>query len=250
MLKNRFISVFLPIFILMLMVPAAAQGLAWQGDPYNPLGLTEEQLASIQEQRLAFQEGILSLRAKLTTAYMALDNLYLQNAEQSKIEDQIAELDQMELELDQRFEAHQQQIRGLLTAEQKVLFDRFGGLGMGPDFGMGYGVGLGRGYGAGYGRGYGAGYGRGRGAGRGAWGRGAAWSPDTRYRDGYARYRNSYRAPARGFGRDLGYTRAPAGGMGRAGARAGAGYRIRTTRDPRDVGRYVRGWVPRCWRWR
>jgi len=50
----------------------------------------------------------------------------------------IAELDQMELELDKQFETHQQQISTLLTDEQRVLFDRFGGLGMGPGFGMGY----------------------------------------------------------------------------------------------------------------
>jgi hypothetical protein len=225
-------------------VPAAAQGQLWQDEAYSILDLTEEQFAAIQEQRLAFQKEILSLQTKLQTGYMELDNLYLQNSEQDKIDAQAAELDRMELELDERFEAHQQQIRGLLTDEQKVLFDRFGGLGMGPDFGMGYGVGLGRGYGAGYGRG------GGRGMGRGAWGRGTAWNPDTRYRDRYTRYRGYGRLPARGYTRDLGYTRAPARNLGRGTARAGAVYRMRAPRSARDVGRYVRGWFPRCWRWR
>jgi hypothetical protein len=241
---NTIHFVLLPILTLSLLVPAAAQDQLRQDEVYGILDLTEEQFAAIQEQRLAFQKEILSLQTKLQTAYMELDNLYLQNAEQDKIDAQTAELDRMELELDKRFEVHQQQIRGLLTDEQKVLFDRFGALGMGPDFGMGYGVGLGRGYGAAYGRGYGAGYGR------GAWGRGRAWNPDARYRGGYTRYRGYGRPAARGYGRDLGYTRAPARGLGRAMARTGAAYRIRRPMSARDAGRYVGRWFPRCWRWR
>ncbi len=247
MINNKFFFVFLTFFTFALAVPAAAQVQPWPDEAYNVLDLSEEQLAIIQEHRLAFQKEILSLRTTLMTEYMELDNLYLQNEEQSNIETKIAELEQMELELDDRFDAHQQQIRGLLTDEQKVLFDRFGGLGMGPEYGMGYGMGYGagpgRGYSVGYGRGYGAGYGR------GAWGRGAARNPDMRYRDGYA-LRGYGRAPARGYSRDTGYTRAPARGLSRGTARAGTAYRVRTPRDTRDVGRYVRGWFPRCRRWR
>jgi hypothetical protein len=104
----------------------------------------------------------LAVLIAVLAGYMELDSLYLQNAEQPKIEGKIAELGQMELELDNQFEAHQQQISALLTDEQKVLFDRFGGLGMGPAFGMGYGAGYGRGMaraGAWNARGYGRGMG-------------------------------------------------------------------------------------------
>ncbi len=238
MIKSKVLIVFLPILILTLAIPASAQGQRWQAQPYNFLDLTEEQMAAIQEQRLAFQKDILSLRTQLMTGYMELDNLYLQNAEQPKIDGKIAELDQMELEFDNQFEAHQQQISALLTDEQKVLFDRFGGLGMGPAFGMGYGAGYGRGMarGGGYGMGYGAGYGRGmaRGGGYGmgygaGYGRGAAWSGR----------RGMGMSPAYG----MGYGRAPARGINRGVARAGAW-------NARGFGRGMGYNFPRCWRWR
>lgn len=202
MIKSKVLIVFLPILILTLAIPASAQGLRWQAQPYNFLDLTEEQMAAIEEQRLAFQKDILSLRTQLMAGYMELDNLYLQNAEQPKIDGKIAELDQMELEFDNQFEAHQQQISALLTDEQKVLFDRFGGLGMGPAFGMGYGAG---------------------------YGRGAAWSGR----------RGMGMSPAYG----MGYGRAPARGINRGVARAGAW-------NARGFGRGMGYNFPRCWRWR
>ncbi len=244
MINNKIFLVSLPILVLVLVLPAAAQDQYRQEHPYGFLDLTEEQLGAIQEQRLAFQKDILSLRTKLMTGYMELDNLYLESAEQAKIEGKISELDQLELELDKQFETHQQQIRSQLTEDQKVLFDRFGGLGMGPAFGMGYGAGLRAGYGRGWGRG------SGWGAGRGAWTSGAARNRSVRYRDSYTRNSRYGRVPARGYSRDMGYTRAPARGLGRGTARAGAAYRIRTTRDARDFGRSMRYWFPRCWRWR
>jgi len=228
MIKSKVLIVFLPILILLLVVPASAQGRRWQAQPYNFIDLTEEQLAAIQEQQMAFQKDILSLRTTLMAGYMELDNLYMQNAEQPRIDGKIAELDQMELELDKQFEIHQQQISALLTDEQKVLFDRFGGLGMGPAFGMGAGAGYGGGWarGGGYGAGYGGGWARG--AGRGAWGRGAAWSRGARYSPGYTS--------------NMGYGRMPARDMGRGMARAGAW-------NARGMGRGM-GYFPRCWRWR
>jgi len=234
MIKSKVLIVFLPILILLLVVPASAQGRRWQAQPYNFIDLTEEQLAAIQEQQMAFQKDILSLRTTLMAGYMELDNLYMQNAEQPRIDGKIAELDQMELELDKQFEIHQQQISALLTDEQKVLFDRFGGLGMGAGagYGMGAGAGYGMGAGAGYGMGYGAGYGRGwaRGAGRGAWGRGVA------------RAGTWNRSAPRGYVSNMGYGRMPARDMGRGMARAGAW-------NARGMGRGM-GYFPRCWRWR
>jgi hypothetical protein len=214
MINRLILSILLPILIVLSAVPASAQGRRWQAQPYDVLELTEDQLAAIQEQRLAFQKEILSLRTDLMSGYMELDNLYLQDADQGKIEGKLAELDQMEKELDKRFDTHQQQIRSLLTDEQQVLFDRFGGLGMGPAFGMGYGAGYGRAWG--------------RGAGRAGWGRGAA----------------------RGYGRGTGYTRAPARSYGRGAARAGAAYRTRAPRNFRDPARLMRYRFTRCWRWR
>ena len=107
------------------------------------------------------------------TGYMDLDNLYMQDADQQKTETTIAELERMESELDKKFMAHQQQIREMLTDTQKVMFDRFGGLGIGFGRGMGYNKGVGSGWRSGVGRatGWNRGIGYARGSSRG-WGRG------------------------------------------------------------------------------
>ncbi len=162
--------------------------------------LTEEQLIKIQELRLAFQEELLPLRSQLQTGYLGLDLMEAKAEDQKKIDAKIAELTELEMELENRFLAHDQKIRELLTDEQKVLFDRWGGLGMG--YGPGWGGGRGYGRGAAWDRGYGRGgawdrgYGRGvrwdRGYGRGAgWARGAGrFCPMGRGWSGRAFYRN------------------------------------------------------------
>ena len=179
MIKRKAFFGFLPILFLFLVIPVAAQGRRWQMQPYTDIGLTEDQLNKIQELRIAFQKEILPLRMELIAGYLELDNLYMQDADQNKIDAKIDELDQMELEFDKQFSAHQQQIRGLLTDNQKVMFDRFGGLGMGFGLRLGYGAGFARGgglrlgrtagwnRGLGYGRGFNRWWGRGRGMGYG-----------------------------------------------------------------------------------
>jgi len=140
------------------------------------LDLTEEQLAKIQDLRMAFQKEILPLNLELNKMDMELDSLMYQNKDQTQIDAKLKAVTQLEDELEKRFLAHQDQIRGLLTDKQKVLFDEFGGLGMGPAMGieLGFGRGnfaynrFGRSGRMGYGSGYRMGQGRGgyvRGAG-------------------------------------------------------------------------------------
>jgi hypothetical protein len=74
-------------------------------------------------------------------------------------------MEKLNLELEQKYLAHRDQIREILTDEQKVMFDRWGGLGLG--FGRMGGMGLGLGYGPGVGRGFNRGWGRGFESGRG-----------------------------------------------------------------------------------
>ena len=132
---------------------------------FNGLDLTEEQINMIQEKRLDFQKEILELRTQLQGQYLELRSLNLKGEPQEKIDDKISQIEKLSLELEQKYLAHRDQIRELLTDEQKAMFDRWGGLGLG--LGRMDGMGLGLGYGRGIGRGFDRGWGRGFGAGRG-----------------------------------------------------------------------------------
>jgi hypothetical protein len=189
------------------------------------LNLTPEQLKKIQELRLVFQKDILELNSEWDTVSIEVDTMMMKGEDQEKIDEKIKALDALDAELEKKFMAHQEQIRNVLTEEQRVIFDRTGGLGLGfgggfgmgygrgygRGFGMGYGRGYGRGFGMGYGRGYGRGWGRGyagdfnRGYGRGinrGYARGYAWSSDRFYSRGATAYgRNTGRFWSRGQGR-------------------------------------------------
>jgi len=186
-------------------------------DPYYDydLELTSEQIQQIEEMELKFQKEILPLESDLDMQYLEMRRMIAQNEEQAKIDAKLDRIDKMEIELDQKYQAHRTRIRDLLTDRQKMLFDEQGGLGMGLgwNYGRGYAPGYGRGYGLGYGRGYAPGYGRSYGLG---YGRG--------YAPGYGK---DYSVPYnRGYG--LGYGRGLGRGWGRG---VGRGY-----------------WCP--WRWR
>jgi len=136
---------------------------------FNGLDLTEEQINKIQEKRLDFQKEILELRTQLQGQYLALRSLNLKGEPQEKIDDKISQIEKLSLELEQKYLAHRDQIRELLTDEQKAMFDRWGGLGLGFGRmdGMGSGLGYGRGIGRGFDRGWGRGWSRGPGMGMG-----------------------------------------------------------------------------------
>jgi Spy/CpxP family protein refolding chaperone len=164
------------IFIAIMLIsalPGQAQRYWRQGmRPSYGMDLTEEQLATIQEMRLEFHKAILPLQSQIQTHYLELRSMYFKDAEQAQIDGKIEQIDKLEMELEQKFTDHQNQIRDLLTDEQKVVFDRWGGLGLGMR-GMGLGMGLGMGYG--YARGFSRAWNRGF---RQSWGRGMgrAWS--------------------------------------------------------------------------
>ncbi len=168
------------VFLLFFTLPLSAQQ-NWRPGMRAPyaLNLTPDQMAKIQEMRLEFQKESLSMWTELQNLNFELRALYLEDTGQEKIDAKLDQLDAMELELEKKWVVHQSQIRDLLTDEQKVMFDQWGGLGlswgrmdgmgpgMGMDFGRGYGMGFGRGYGGGFGRGGGRGFGRGSGMGMG-----------------------------------------------------------------------------------
>lgn len=136
---------------------------------YGDLNLSDEQLARIQEVRLTFQERIMPLRLQWQKAQLDLDTLTMKGAGQKELEAPYKVLDRVEIELDKAYQAHWNEVRNLLNEEQGILFDRYGGLGMGlgrgRGFGPGYGLGMRQGYRPGWGPGMGLRFG-------GGWGRG------------------------------------------------------------------------------
>lgn len=169
----RKIRISLSIVVVLMLITASA---SWaQRNPrsrmmyFNGLDLTEEQINKIQEMRLDFQKEILELRTQLQGQYLALRSLNLKGEPQEKIDDKISQIEKLSLELEQKYLAHRDQIRELLTDEQKAMFDRWGGLGLGLGRmdGMGLGLGYGRGVGRGFDRSWGRGWSRGPGMGMG-----------------------------------------------------------------------------------
>jgi Spy/CpxP family protein refolding chaperone len=143
---------------------------AWS---YPDIGLTDEQLDKVQEIRLAFQEEMLPLRMKWQKIQLSLDTLMRKDADQSRIDEQTKMLNEVDMEIEKKYLDHRTQIRDLLTEEQRVIFDRFGGLGLGrgwdwgPRPGWGMRPGLGRGFGPAWGSGMGRGFRSGWGGGLG-----------------------------------------------------------------------------------
>jgi hypothetical protein len=148
---------------------------------YPGLDLTDEQLAKIQQVRLAFLEKVMPLQIRWEKAQLNLDSLTMKRGDQKELEAAHQALEGLEIELEKAWQAHRDEMRNLLNEEQRVFFDRYGGLGMGlgwganPEWGMrpGWGQDYGRGYGLGMRFGYRPGWGRAMGPwnARG-WGRG------------------------------------------------------------------------------
>jgi Spy/CpxP family protein refolding chaperone len=191
MRNNRIILCAAIVFLLISALPGLAQRDWWMGrGAFSGLNLTSDQIDKIQELRLEFQKEILQLRTELQIRFTEIRNMYYRGESQAKIYAKQEEVDLLSDEMEKRYMAYQTEIRGLLTDEQKLLFDRWGsiGYGLGPRYPMGLGMGFGpRGrMGLGLGRGYGRGYGRGWNQG---WDMGPGWgrSVGRAWRQGWGR---------------------------------------------------------------
>jgi Spy/CpxP family protein refolding chaperone len=204
MKKSIAIGIFVA-FILTLVLPGLAQR-NWQPrmSPTAGMNLTSEQIAKIQKLTLQFQKDILPMEIQIQTLYMEVGPLPYRDTEQAKFNAAFKKIDTLEMELEKKYMVYENQIRAILTEEQKAFFDQWGGLGYGLER-MGLGMGMGMGFGRGY-----AGYGRASGNyGRGYAGYGRA---SGNYGRGYAGYSRGYgQGWNRGIGR--GWGRGP--GMGR-----------------------------------
>ena len=104
--------------------------------------LTPEQTAKIQKLAFEHQKALLALQTALKTKQLELRQLMMEGADQKKLEAKIDELAKARADIQKKCLAHRNEIRGLLTDEQKKAFDqKCGGMGCGAGFGHGHGKG-------------------------------------------------------------------------------------------------------------
>ncbi|MCF8297230.1 MAG: Spy/CpxP family protein refolding chaperone [Saprospiraceae bacterium] len=122
--------------------------------------LTEEQQKKIKELRLKQMKAILPLKNEITEKQAHLKTLTTkEKVDMNAVNTTIDEITVVKAKMMKLKAAHQQEIRNLLTEEQRLIFDtrpaRFG-----KGQGFGHGQGRGHGFGCGEGNFQGKGYGR------------------------------------------------------------------------------------------
>lgn len=101
--------------------------------------LTPEQTAKIQKLALEHQKALLALQTALKTRQLEFRQLMMEGADQKKLESKIDELAKARADIHKRCLAHRNEIRSLLTDEQKKAFDqKCAGTGCGAGFGHGH----------------------------------------------------------------------------------------------------------------
>lgn len=100
--------------------------------------LTPEQTAKIQKLRIEHQKALLTLQTVLKTKQLELRLLMMEGADQKKLEAKIDELAKARADIQKKCLAHRNEIRSLLTDEQKKAFDqKCSGMDCGAFFGHG-----------------------------------------------------------------------------------------------------------------
>jgi len=185
-------------------------------DPYD-LNLTQKQLEKMDKLELDLEKSLSPLFSRLRTNYLKLDELELQRSpDNTKIDKVWEEIYTLEEEIERKEIAHEKNIRGLLTEDQRAVFDSYNGYGIGAGRGY-YGPGQG-GMGNGNGAGYGSNY---LGRGQGYYSRG----------QGVGRLGQGYYGQGRGNG----------AGYGSNYSGRGQGYYSRGQGVARGTGRFYRG---------
>jgi hypothetical protein len=162
--------------------------LPWVGA--NPLGLTADQLAEVQQIVTEWQAELTPIWTDLQARSLEVERLMMDPAsEPAAVAAKIRGIGELQAVIQQKTLERRNAVRSALNGDQRAVFDRQSlgyGRGRGP-CGMGLGAGW---FGGGWGRGgaMGPGYGRGRGMGLGAaWtggfggGRGRGWAMGPGY---------------------------------------------------------------------
>lgn len=112
--------------------------------------LTDEQTEKISALRTTHMQQMTEYRAEVRVLKAELDQLSIaKNTDLNKINSKIDDLTAIKNNMTKAQYKHRQEVRNLLTDDQKAVFDARAGKG----FGRGQGHGKGRGYGQGYGYG-------------------------------------------------------------------------------------------------
>ncbi len=106
--------------------------------------LTPEQTAKMQKLMLEHQKALLPLQTALKTKQLELRQMMIEKADQKSLEAKIDELAKARADIQKKCLAHRNEVRGLLTDEQKKALDQKCA-GMGCSAGMGHGAQCGRG---------------------------------------------------------------------------------------------------------
>jgi Spy/CpxP family protein refolding chaperone len=133
---------------LLLALPLSAQksGPGCCGKGCGIPNLTAEQASKIQKLKLEFQKAMLPLQTELKTRRLEFRMLMMEGADEKKLEAKIDEMAKACADLQKRALAHRSEIRGLLTDEQRKVFDqKCSGLGCASGMGCGASMGCGRG---------------------------------------------------------------------------------------------------------
>lgn len=86
--------------------------------------LTPEQTSKIQKIKLEFEKAVLSLQTDLKTKRLEFRGLMMESADQKKLEAKIDEMAKVSADIQKKALAHRNDIRNLLTDEQKKFFDQ------------------------------------------------------------------------------------------------------------------------------
>jgi Spy/CpxP family protein refolding chaperone len=108
--------------------------------------LTEAQQAQIEKLRTAHMKDVLPLKNELGEREAKLKTLMSStNPDMNAINAEIEKIGQIKIEMHKKKALHQQDVRKVLTEEQRVMFDMHSGKGMGKGKGYGncnYGCGM------------------------------------------------------------------------------------------------------------
>jgi len=104
--------------------------------------LTPEQAAKIETLKIEHQKALLLLQTDVKTKRLELRQLMMEKADQKKLEAKIDELAKVGADIQKKCLAHRNEVRSLLTDEQKKALDQKCGA-MGCGAGMGHGAGCG-----------------------------------------------------------------------------------------------------------
>jgi hypothetical protein len=102
----------------------------------DPLQMTSEQMTKIKRMNLNYQKELIPIRMKLQEKNLELNNLMADMADQKNIEAKIEEMSAIYSDLLKKSVEHRSNILGVLTDEQKEMFNWNMGFGMGMGPGM------------------------------------------------------------------------------------------------------------------